>query len=107
MNEDFIKEVAQSIHFGQPELIEKDLIIHLLLSRLAENPFFYNNFLFKGGTCLVKCYLGYYRFSEDIDFTWENQSILSRTSASKRKKIVSGFIDNLLSLVGKIAKEQV
>ena len=67
MNEDFIKEVAQSIHFGQPELIEKDLIIHLLLSRLAENPFFYNNFLFKGGTCLVKCYLGYYRFSEDID----------------------------------------
>ena len=40
MNEDFIKEVAQSIHFGQPELIEKDLIIHLLLSRLAENPFF-------------------------------------------------------------------
>ena len=106
MNEDFIKEVAQSIHFGQPELIEKDLIIHLLLSRLAENPFFYNNFLFKGGTCLVKCYLGYYRFSEDIDFTWENQSILSRTSALKRKKIVSGFIDNLLSLVGKIAKEQ-
>ena len=29
MNEDFIKEVAQSIQFGQPELVEKDLIIHI------------------------------------------------------------------------------
>jgi predicted nucleotidyltransferase component of viral defense system len=25
--------------------------------------------LFKGGTCLRKCYLGDYRFSEDLDFT--------------------------------------
>src|SRR5689334_23440242 len=24
---------------------------------------------FRGGTCLVKCYLGYYRFSVDLDFT--------------------------------------
>ena len=106
MNEDFIKEVAQSIQFGQPELVEKDLIIHIFLSRLAADPFFYKNFLFKGGTCLVKCYLGYYRFSEDIDFTWENQSILLGKSAAKRKEIVSEFIDNLLSLVDQIATEE-
>ena len=82
MSEDFIKEVAQSINFARPELVEKDMLIHILLSGLAANPFFYNNFLFKGGNCLIKCYFGYYRFSEDIDFTWEDRSILSRTSAA-------------------------
>ena len=40
MNEDFIKEVAQSIRFRQPELVEKDLIIHIFLSRFAADPFF-------------------------------------------------------------------
>jgi predicted nucleotidyltransferase component of viral defense system len=27
------------------------------------------NFIFKGGTCLKKCYFEDYRFSEDLDFT--------------------------------------
>lgn len=30
------------------------------------------NFVFKGGTCLHKCYLKDYRFSEDLDFTLVN-----------------------------------
>ena len=33
-----------------------------------------DSLLFKGGTCIKKCYLGNYRFSEDLDFTalWED-----------------------------------
>ena len=40
MNEDFIKEVARSIRFRQPELVEKDLLIHIFLSRFAPDTFF-------------------------------------------------------------------
>ncbi|MBO8180676.1 MAG: nucleotidyl transferase AbiEii/AbiGii toxin family protein [Archaeoglobus sp.] len=32
-------------------------------------------YLFKGGSCLVKCYCGYYRFSVDLDFTWRRQEV--------------------------------
>jgi hypothetical protein len=28
-----------------------------------------NQWVFKGGTCLKKCYIETYRFSEDLDFT--------------------------------------
>jgi predicted nucleotidyltransferase component of viral defense system len=35
------------------------------------------NFLFKGGTCLMKNYLGYFRFSEDVDFAWKDQGDIS------------------------------
>ena len=31
------------------------------------------NLIFKGGTCLRKCYFPEYRFSEDLDFTCTNQ----------------------------------
>ncbi len=35
-------------------------------SALSNDDFFSRNFLFKGGTCLIKNYLGYFRFSEDL-----------------------------------------
>lgn len=106
MNEDFINEVTQSIHIRQPDLVEKDLLIHKLLSGLAADYFFYKNFLFKGGTCLVKSFLGYYRFSEDIDFTWENQSIFFGTSASKRRKFVLGPTESTFKRAYRISVEQ-
>lgn len=32
--------------------------------------------IFKGGTCLKKCYFETYRFSEDLDFTVRNEEHL-------------------------------
>lgn len=44
--------------------IGKDLILSYLLQELCKIP----ELIFKGGTCLSKCYLNYHRFSEDLDF---------------------------------------
>jgi len=34
------------------------------------------SWVFKGGTCLKKCYFETYRFSEDLDFTLRNEEQL-------------------------------
>lgn len=106
MNRDFILSVANDINFKQPELIEKDFIIHTILNKLANDHFFTENFLFKGGTCLVKCYFDYYRFSEDLDFTWENQSIFQNSSSKKRKEIVAELRSQILELVDRISHDE-
>jgi len=50
-------------------VIEKDYVLGWLLSGIAENPELSRTWVFKGGTCLRKCYYETYRFSEDLDFT--------------------------------------
>ena len=55
-------------------LIEQDILIHRLLGILNTPPALEGKYLFKGGSCLVKCYFGYYRFSVDLDFTWKDQT---------------------------------
>jgi predicted nucleotidyltransferase component of viral defense system len=51
------------------EVIEKDYHLHRLLHSISQNKLLNDCLVFKGGTCLVKAYTGYYRFSEDVDFT--------------------------------------
>jgi predicted nucleotidyltransferase component of viral defense system len=50
-------------------MVEKDILLHQVLTDLPSDRFFAKNMLFKGGTCLTKHYFGYFRFSEDMDFT--------------------------------------
>ena len=52
-----------------PQVVEKDYVLGWLLSGIAENAELANTWVFKGGTCLRKCYYETYRFSEDLDFT--------------------------------------
>jgi predicted nucleotidyltransferase component of viral defense system len=104
MNGRFIDQVSQDIKYAHKEIIEKDLYVHDLLSNLFFDQYFKENFLFKGGTCLVKCYLGYYRFSEDIDFTWRNQGIFSDLSVKQQKKKLDSIKDETLKLVYRICK---
>jgi predicted nucleotidyltransferase component of viral defense system len=52
-----------------PEVVEKDYVLGWLLAGIAQHPATKNNWVFKGGTCLKKCVLETYRFSEDLDFT--------------------------------------
>jgi len=77
-----------------------------ILLDLSKDDFFSKNLAFKGGTCLIKCYFGYYRFSEDIDFTWIDQSIFKDKSQKKIRRILSSIIDDLGSLFVKIAKKR-
>ncbi|KKL23990.1 hypothetical protein LCGC14_2419840, partial [marine sediment metagenome] len=69
----FIIELKETLNYNNPELIEIDLILHKILSEFAQNHFLRKNLLFKGGTCLIKTYFDYYRFSQDLDFTWKDQ----------------------------------
>ncbi len=51
------------------DVIEKDYVISWLLWGIGSHPKLYDAWIFKGGTCLKKCYFETYRFSEDLDFT--------------------------------------
>ena len=53
----------------RPEVVEKDYVIGWVLWGIGSDPDLTDWWAFKGGTCLKKCYLGDYRFSEDLDFT--------------------------------------
>lgn len=50
-------------------VIEKDYVLGWLLAGIAHDPQIRDKWVFKGGTCLRKCYYETYRFSEDLDFT--------------------------------------
>ena len=52
-----------------PQVVEKDYVLGWLLAALAAHDPFAVTWVFKGGTCLKKCYFETYRFSEDLDFT--------------------------------------
>lgn len=51
------------------DVIEKDYTLGWILAAIAANAELANSWVFKGGTCLRKCYYETYRFSEDLDFT--------------------------------------
>ena len=52
-----------------PNVAEKDYVLGWMLAGISEHPRTRDTWLFKGGTCLKKCYFETYRFSEDLDFT--------------------------------------
>ena len=59
-----------SREFGiRANIIEKDYVLYWILAGIANHPELGRNWVFKGGTCLKKCYFETYRFSEDLDFT--------------------------------------
>ncbi len=104
MRKDFVDEVAKIQKVKRADLIEKDLILHQVLFDLSRNKFFHDNFAFKGGTCLAKCYLDYFRFSEDIDFTWKDQSIFDGKSQKEVRRYLSRVIGNIGEIFEGIAK---
>lgn len=50
-------------------VIEKDYVLGWLLAGIAQHERLSQTWVFKGGTCLRKCYYETFRFSEDLDFT--------------------------------------
>ena len=82
------------------ELIEKDLYLNILLSKLN-----FEDYVFKGGTCLAKVYLNYFRFSEDLDFTFTNQELWKGKSTNEIKKVCKEKIDSLGEQIEKIGFE--
>lgn len=62
--------MAHAKEFNLPaNTIEKDYVLNWLLIGIADSESLKDKWIFKGGTCLKKCYFEQYRFSEDLDFT--------------------------------------
>ncbi len=55
-----------------PIVVEKDYVLGWLLAAINRNSVLSQSWVFKGGTCLKKCYFETYRFSEDLDFTLQD-----------------------------------
>ena len=61
-----------------PGLLEKDYHLTRIINKIEEKQI--KDLVFKGGTCLNKCYLGFYRLSEDLDFVYNKDTkSLSKT----------------------------
>jgi predicted nucleotidyltransferase component of viral defense system len=65
---DEILRVANTLGL-EPRVVEKDYVLGWVLHNIARDPLLGESWVFKGGTCLKKCFFETYRFSEDLDFT--------------------------------------
>ena len=62
--------VARVREWGlREDVVEKDYVLGWVLWGIGIDPELGTRWAFKGGTCLKKCYIETYRFSEDLDFT--------------------------------------
>ncbi len=68
-----ILEAASSLSL-LPNVVEKDYVLGWILAGLNAHDELSESWVFKGGTCLKKCYFETYRFSEDLDFTLSDES---------------------------------
>jgi predicted nucleotidyltransferase component of viral defense system len=56
-----------------PHVVEKDYVLGWVLAGIYAHEELADSWLFKGGTCLKKCFFETYRFSEDLDFTLRDE----------------------------------
>ena len=59
-------------------VIEKDYVLGWVLAGIFNHPVIGSSWVFKGGTCLKKCFFETYRFSEDLDFTLSESNHLDQ-----------------------------
>ncbi|MCY4276978.1 MAG: nucleotidyl transferase AbiEii/AbiGii toxin family protein [Gammaproteobacteria bacterium] len=72
-----------------PHVVEKDYVLGLVLAGIYQQEELAKNWIFKGGTCLKKCFFETYRFSEDLDFT-----------LSKPEHLDASFLKRTFSEIG-------
>jgi predicted nucleotidyltransferase component of viral defense system len=63
--------------------VEKDYVLGWLLVGIWNHPQTIKHWVFKGGTCLKKCFFETYRFSEDLDFTVQDPSMFDEATLRK------------------------
>lgn len=100
-----IDYLSSELKIANTVLLEKDILLHKLLGELWQDQFFASHFIFKGGTCVTKCYLGYYRFSEDLDFTWADQTLFTQKSQKEIRKLLSQRITLIAKTMVDIAEK--
>ena len=78
-----------------PHVVEKDYALGWLLAGIFANDRIAESWVFKGGTCLKKCFFETYRFSEDLDFTLKDESHLDEA-----------FLNEVFAEIGEWVYEQ-
>jgi len=91
-----VRKFSESLAAGNKQglslpLVDKDVWITYMLREIYALPEG-KHLAFKGGTCLVKAYYGYYRFSEDVDLTWVGGKIKEHDF---RRNVVEQVMDSL------------
>ncbi len=86
-----IREMAREFQLD-PNIVEKDYALGWLLAGLAAHPSLADTWIFKGGTCLKKCFFETYRFSEDLDFTLRDPTHLDPDFLSQTVAEVAGWV---------------
>jgi predicted nucleotidyltransferase component of viral defense system len=102
---EFFDQLNQIVNPGRIDIIEKDYHLHRLLYQISHDDYLKDALVFKAGTCLVKAYMGYYRFSEDIDFTWKDTTLWKEKSANQTRKTCSKLIDIIIDRLKEITKK--
>lgn len=67
----------------RPQVVDKDYVLGWILAGIYAHPTLARSFVFKGGTCLKKCYFETYRFSEDLDFTITDPGLIDESTLSE------------------------
>jgi predicted nucleotidyltransferase component of viral defense system len=75
-----------------PNVVEKDYVLGWLLAGISHHPIFSSHWVFKGGTCLKKCFFETYRFSEDLDFTVINSDHFDQDSLTAGFKEIAQWV---------------
>ena len=76
----------------RPEVVEKDYVLGWMLAGIFHDEVLSPAWVFKGGTCLKKCFFETYRFSEDLDFTITDKTHLDRDFLIERFKQVGLWV---------------
>jgi len=74
--------------------IDKDWALGHFIDAIFSIPELRQKLVFKGGTCLKKCYIPEYRFSEDLDFTSTDKDfILTRKHLDDISTLLKGRVE--------------
>jgi len=88
-----IEQIAEQKRVAK-STIDKDWVLGHFVDAIFSIPECGNKLIFKGGTCLKKCYFKEYRFSEDLDFTAIHRDfVLDRKLLDQIAKLVAERTD--------------
>ncbi len=75
-----------------PTIIEKDYVLNWILAGIDNDKELNQSWVFKGGTCLKKCFFEEYRFSEDLDFTVIDAAQINDEFLRARFKAIADWV---------------
>ena len=79
----------------RPSVVEKDYVLGWLLAALASHPASRALWVLKGGTCIKKCYVETYRFSEDLDFSLLPEAPYTEAAIRETLETLAGIASEL------------